>query len=222
MSANFCEILIVEPAPGKSFSDPQVISDLQSILNTFSTGLEAINFQIRKSTISPTQLLFLGSWTSLIGHDDLDLRGITPRMLKLLFANVVVISAYFFFIDANKIDLQAEVCNVEAFHVKTEEKERFESEVEKRELSGGWYVTKKLPPRPRVMPTDPELVKIIEAGEERAKARLAAPNPNLWVSISSVQTGTGDFRSIVENYVSKVDSGAWEKYLTGSSFIPLT
>ncbi|KAF8861793.1 hypothetical protein BDZ45DRAFT_687330 [Acephala macrosclerotiorum] len=223
MSANFFEVFVIEPLPGKPFSDPEVTKNLQRILDQAAAGIEPISFQFRKSINNANQLLFTACWTSIVGHDDMDLRGITPQILRALFANAVPvgsISPYFFFGDASKIDWQAQVWTVEGFHVKAEEKGRFQHEVEKSGLAGAWCITKKVPPRPTVMPTDPVLVKIIEAGEERAKARLALPNPDIWVTISG-EDGTGDFGTAVKDYVSNVESGKWEKYLLGSSFIAL-
>lgn len=220
--SNFFEVFVVEPLPGKSFTDSQIIKDLQWILDQAAAGIEGISFQFRKSVDNPNQLLLSACWTSIEGHDDLDLRCITPKMLKVLMANVVPVSIYFFFMDASKVDYQAQVWTVEAFHVKKEDKEKFETEVEKEGLAGGWYVTKKIPPRPTVMPTDPALVKIIEAGEERARARLSVPNPDTWITISSGPPGSRDFGSTVRDWVSIVDRRDWEKYLVGSSFLPLS
>jgi hypothetical protein len=223
MSANFFEVFVIEPLPGKTFSDPETIKNLQWILDQAASGIEPISFQFRKSVDSSNHLLFTASWTSIVGHDDMDLRGITAQCLRMLLSNAVPVSTitpYFFYADASKVDWQAQVWTVEGFHVKTEEKGKFQQEVDKSGLAGAWCITKQVPPRPTVMPTDPVLVKIIEAGEERAKARLALPNPDIWATISG-EDGIGDFGTAVKDYVSKVDSGKWEKYLVGSSFIPL-
>jgi hypothetical protein len=222
MGTNFFELFTITPLTGKSFSDPQVIKDLQWVLDQAASSIKTISFQFRKSIADLQLLLFSACWTLIQGHDDLDIRAVTPSMLKVLLNNVVPMSIYFLYLDAAKIDQQAKVWNADAFHVKKEGKDSFQKEIDKSGMFGGWYMTKKIPPRPTVMPTDPTLVKIIGAGEKTAKARLAAENPYIWITISSGPAVDEFFRHAVNDYISKMDSGDWESFLVKTSFIPLT
>jgi pantoate kinase len=72
-----------------------------------------------------------------------------------------------------------------------------------------------MPPLPKVMPTDPVELKILEEGTKRAEARLQAPTPNIWMSISSDVSGDIGFGESVKEYVEEVQSGRYEKFING-------
>ena len=52
---------------------------------------------------------------------------------------------------------------------------------------------------------------------KRAEARLQAPPPNIWMSISSSKTGDTEekLREKVASYIEKVESGQFEMYIDG-------
>jgi len=68
-------------------------------------------------------------------------------------------------LDSAKADFEADICSVESFHVKVGQKEAFQNEVDKVDgLVRAWYITRKVPPLPTVMPTAPIELQIIEQG----------------------------------------------------------
>jgi hypothetical protein len=116
------------------------------------------------------------------------------------------------------VDFDAPIWRVTAYHVKDEEKALFQKEIDTSTgLAGAWYVTKEMPPRPTVMPTDPVELKILEEGKQRAEARLKAPTPNIWMSISTPDAENSDvkFGKNVQSYVQEIQSGQYEKFING-------
>jgi hypothetical protein len=84
-------------------------------------------------------------------------------------------------------------------------------------MIGAWYVSKGVPPRPSVMPSDDMELKIIEDGEMRAKARIEMPTPDIWISFSTrvTESKVEDFRDAVKGYVERAEGGRYEKHLSG-------
>lgn len=119
--------------------------------------------------------------------------------------------------DGSDVQWDVPVLGVDAYHVKSECKAEIQREIEGGGLLGSWLVAKGVPPRPAVMPTDPVKVKMIEEGEARAEARLKMPMPDIWVSIltDSLRNKPEDPTSALERYVSKIEGGRYENFLSG-------
>jgi hypothetical protein len=146
-----------------------------------------ISFAFQQSTTNPERLLLHGCWESKADHDDLDLRGVTPKMLQGLLSRISLppIAVYYLSMEEEerkKVGFNAEVLGVTAWHVREGCKEEFQGDVEKKEMLGSWYVEKGVPLRPTVMPSDPEDVRMIEEGEKRALARLKMSVRDIWIS----------------------------------------
>jgi len=114
-------------------------------------------------------------------------------------------------------DFEADVLGVKAWFVRGVCRGVFQEEVERRGVKGAWCVEKGVAPKPLVMPDDEVELKIIEAAEKRAKARLEVGVPDVWVSFE-----TGDnademesFGHAVKDYVEKVEGGDYGKFLSG-------
>jgi hypothetical protein len=216
---NFLEIFIIEPREGQSINDPALQKDLQWIISQCTSGTGALSFAFRKSVDHPERFIFIGAWKEKVDHDDLDIRGVTPKMLKILLERVKApLAVYYLLVDASKVELDAEVLGIDAFYVKEEHKAGFQREIDERGgVVGAWYVTKGIPPRPTVMPTDHVEVKIIEEGEARAEARLKMSTPDIWVSFSTPGSAhvLEEFGNAVKSLISKVESGKYEKFLSG-------
>lgn len=128
-----------------------------------------------------------------------------------------MVGAQFMFMDANKVDWEALIWTLDAFHVKEEEKSLFQKEIDTAEgLFGAWYIKKNMAPPPKVMPTDPIELMILEQGAKTAEARLKAPLPNIWMSISNAASGKGvaKFGAKVKGCVQEVQSGRYEKLIS--------
>jgi len=218
--SNFFELIVLDLLPTHPLASPTTISDLQWILDTPSSGPGAITFQFRRSTSPshPDRLLFIGAWDSIANHDELDLNGTTPKVLKLLFSRFQVGSAYFFYLDAAKVDLMKEEIGVEAWNVREGKRGDFSEAMRAAGAgaAGGWYVTKKVPPLPRVMPTDEAELRMIEEGRKRAEARLEENTPNIWISFSDGDKD-GGFAKEVEAIVDTVESDCYKIFLVGSA-----
>ena len=202
-----------------------------------SSGRGARHFSLRSSpsqdSSHPDRFLLVGCWESITDHDDLDIRGLVPKILKSLYEHFRLEAAYFLYVDAGRIGFEEEEIGVDVFHVKEGKKEEFEKVVEGgdmdgdggtrgfggREISGGWYVTKKMPPLPRVMPTDEGEKRMLEEGRERAERRLREPTPEIFVIIEGLEEGKrvveDGFDREVEGLVEKVERGVYEKFLDG-------
>lgn len=218
LSQNFVEIFIIEPREGQSINDSALQKDLQWILDQCATGTGAISFEFRKSIKHQERLIFIGVWKEKADHDDLDLRGVTPKMLKVLLSRVKApLAVYYLLMDASKVELDAEALGIDAYYVNEKHKADFQRGVDERGVVGAWYVTKGVPPRPTVMPEDVMEVKIIEEGEARAEARLKMSTPGIWVSFSTPQSAkiSEEFGDAVMSYVSKVEAGKYDKLLSG-------
>jgi hypothetical protein len=218
MSTNFFELALLEPTDGTSLDEQNILKDLQWILSSLGTGRGAINFEFRKSLdpLHPTRLLFLAIWQGIEDHYDLDLRGITPKILKVTLAHLKPVSVYFMYLDSSKVDLRSQVLTVEAFHILAGQKELFQSEVSNRkEVVGAWFVTKAMPPLPAMMPSDPVELEIMQGGRAMQEARLKEPTPEIWIRLSNSTTDEvgNDFRSVISGHVLKVETGSYVKFL---------
>jgi hypothetical protein len=139
-------------------------------------------------------------------------------MLKVLLSRVKApLAVYYLLMDASKVELDAEALGIDAYYVTEKHKADFQRGVDERGVVGAWYVTKGVPPRPTVMPEDVMEVKIIEEGEARAEARLKMSTPDIWVSFSTSQSAkiSEEFGDAVMSYVSKVEAGKYDKFLSG-------
>lgn len=139
-----------------------------------------------------------------------------------MLSHLTTSSVYFLYTDASKIDFDAPMLGIDAYHVKSGQKDEFEKVVDGMgggTPTGGWYVTKKIPPLPRVMPTDPEELRMVVGGRERAERRLKEKNPEIFVVIEGLKDGErelgNELDSKVERYVEKVERGVYGKFLEG-------
>jgi len=76
MAYNFFEVAVLEPAAGTSFSNPDILKDLQSILGDTAAGGGGIDFKFRQAIDDPEKLLMGLSWEMIEAHDDLDIQGV--------------------------------------------------------------------------------------------------------------------------------------------------
>jgi hypothetical protein len=90
--------------------------------------------------------------------------------------------------ERRKVEFDAEILGITAWHVREGCREEFQTQAEKKRMIGAWYVSKGIPPRPSFMPSDDMELKIIEDGELRAKARIEMPTPDIWISFSTIVT----------------------------------
>jgi hypothetical protein len=88
MTSNFLELFIIEPKEGTTFQSPEVKQDLQWILDQCVSGIGGVSFSFRQSTTHQNRLLFVSFWDSKASHDHLDIRGVTPKMLKKLVSRI--------------------------------------------------------------------------------------------------------------------------------------
>jgi hypothetical protein len=88
MTSNFPELFIIEPKEGTTFHSPEVKQDLQWTLDQCVSGIGGISFSFRQSTTHPNRLLFVSCWDSKASYEDLDIRGVTPKMLKKLVSSI--------------------------------------------------------------------------------------------------------------------------------------
>ncbi|KAE9371709.1 hypothetical protein N431DRAFT_545882 [Stipitochalara longipes BDJ] len=221
MAQNFLELFIIEPKEGTTFHSPETKQDFQWILDQCIAGRAGISFSFRQSITHPNRLLFVSCWASKEDHDDLDLRGVTPKMLRKLMSRIEMppIAVYYLLMDDEKrkeVELDAEVIGVTAWHVRKGCRGEFQKEMEKRGINGVWCVQKGVPPRPTVMPTDEVEVRIIEEGEKRAKARLEVPLPDIWVAFETNTVGEeGEgFGDAVKTFIEKVEGGNYGRFLS--------
>jgi len=218
MKRNFFEVLVLEPKEKDAFTEEKLLKDLQEMVDITVSREGTIDAKFRKSMGEkhPERLLFAAAWETIEDHDEFDILGLVPKMLKLMLSHLNLVAAQFMFMDSAKVDFDAPVWKVDAFHVKEEEKTLFQKEIDTSTgLAGAWFITKKIPPLPTVMPTDPVELQVLEEGRQRAEARLNAPTPNIWMSISTPDSGdTVDaFGEKVKPYVQEVQSGQYEKFI---------
>lgn len=143
-------------------------------------------------------------------------------MLKTLMSRIGVppIAVYYLLMDEEdrkKVDFDVDALEMTAWYVSDGCRGDFQREAESNRVRRAWYVNKGVPPRPLVMPADPVEVKMIEEGEKRAQARLEMPTPDIWISFSTggLEDRLEEFGDAVKGYVSKVESGKYEKFLSG-------
>jgi hypothetical protein len=222
MSQNFLELFIIEPKEGTTFHSPEVKQDLQWMLDQCVSGIGGISFSFRQSITRPACFLFLGCWDSKASYNDLEIRGVTPKILKNLVSRISgpPLAIYYLLMEdgeRRKLEFDAEILEITTWHVREGCREEFQTQAEKRGMIGAWYVPKEVPPRPRIMPSDDLESKMIEDGEVRAKAGIEMPTPDIWISFPTVVTeskGEG-FRDAVKGYVERVEGGRYEKFLSG-------
>jgi len=215
---NFFEVLILKPNEGVNFADPSVVADFQWVVDALAAGKGGINFKIRKAVGNPDVIALVASWATIEDHNDLDIRGVTAKLLKVLMSRAFPAPSYFFYTDSSKVSFETPELRIDAFHVKEGQKDAFEKELEASGgVVGGWYVTKDLPPLPAVMPTDPGELLMVEEGMKRASARLREPTPKIWISFSTHESEAAvmEFGKKVGGLVEKIDSGKYENFLTG-------
>jgi hypothetical protein len=222
MAPNFLELFIIEPKEGTKFNSPEVARDFQWILDECASGRGGVTFSFRRSLSDPSQLLFISCWASKEDHDDLDIQGITPKLLKTLMSRITMppIAVYYLLIEDEeraKMRFGAEVLEVTAWYVREDGKAEFQKVVERLGRKGAWYVEKGIPPRPAIMPADETEVRMIEEGEKRAKARLERRSPDIWISFMTdeEEKRLNSFDDAVKGYVWKVEGGRYEKFLEG-------
>ena len=146
----------------------------------------------------------------------------TSKMLQRLMSQITVppIAVYYLLMDDKKrreVEFDAQILGITAWHVREGYRGEFGREVERRGTRGAWYVEKRVPPRPQLMPTDEMEVKIIEEGEEKAEARLEMPTPNIWVSFwtDDKENEAEEFRGTVRSFAEEMEGGKYEKFLSG-------
>jgi len=222
MPPNFLEIFLVSPKEGTTFDSPEAKQDLQWILDQCMSGPGGLSFSFRQSVTHPTQLLFLSCWASKADHDELDLQGITPKLLRKLISRITMppIVVYFLLMEDEKrkeVELDAELLGVKAWHVREGCRGEFERELERWGRRGAWCVDKGVAPRPRVMPSDEVERRIIEEGEKRAIARSKVPIADVWVLFETDgdKKEVESFGKAVESFVEKVEGGNYGKFLSG-------
>ncbi|PMD62312.1 uncharacterized protein K444DRAFT_661514 [Hyaloscypha bicolor E] len=222
MTQNYLELFIIDPKQGNTFHSPTTKQDFQWILNQCASGRGGISFSFRQSTTNPYHLLFVGCWALKADHDDLDLRGVTPKMLQRLMSRITVppIAVYYLLMDDTKrreVEFDAQILGITAWHVREGYRGEFGREVERRGIRGAWYVERGVPPRPQLMPTDEIEMRIIEEGEKRTEARLEMPTPNIWVSFwtDDKENEAEEFRGAVKSFAEEMEGGKYEKFLSG-------
>ncbi|KAN0096667.1 hypothetical protein V8E51_015472 [Hyaloscypha variabilis] len=206
MPPNFLEIFLVSPKEGATFDSPEAKQDLQWILDQCISGPGGLSFSFRQSATHPDHLLFLSCWASKADHDELDLQGITPKLLRKLISRITMppIVVYFLLMEDEKrkeVAFDGESLGVKAWHVREGCRGEFEREAEK----------------PRVMPSDEVERRIIEEGEKRAIARSKVPIADVWVSFETDvdREEVGSFGKAVESFVEKVEGENYGKFLSG-------
>lgn len=218
MKHNFFEILVLEPKKKNALTEEKFLKDLQEVVDTVVQEKGTFDAKFRKSIDKdhPERLLFVAAWETIEAHDEFDVKGIVPKLLKLMLGHLDLVAAQFMFMDSAKVDFDALVWRVDAFHVKDQEKALFQKEIDTTVgLAGAWYITKKMPPLPTVMPTDPVELQILEEGMKRAEDRLNSPTPNIWMSISTPDSGNTmkTFGEKVNSYIQEMQSGKYEKFV---------
>jgi hypothetical protein len=221
MKRNFFETIVLEPKEKDTLTNEKFLKDIQEIVDILlAPGTGTIDAKFRKSIDKdhPERIFFAAAWETIEDHDEFDIKGLVPKLLKMMLTHLTPVSGQFMFMDSAKVDFDAPVWMVNAYHVKEEEKALFQREIDTSTgLVGAWYTAKKIPPLPSVMPTDLVELQILEEGMKRAEARLKAPTPNIWMSISTPDAGSAEvgFGEKVKSYVQEVQSGQYEKFVGG-------
>ncbi|KAH8814844.1 hypothetical protein F5884DRAFT_153066 [Xylogone sp. PMI_703] len=218
MNCNFFEIISLEPRQHGAFADQTFLRELQGLVDTIASEPGTINCQIRRCVDPdyPNRMLFITSWDNIQAHDQLDVKGLTPRLLKTMLKHLNPISSYFMYMDSAKVDFSAPIHLAAAYHVRPGQAPQFQRHIDANPgLAGSWYVTKKMPPLPTVMPTDPEELRLLEEGRRRAEDRLRAPNPEIWISLTTPGSPTALFGRTVEGFVREVQTGRYQMLLQG-------
>jgi len=189
MSANFVEVAILEPQEGQSITNKDFQADLQWMTDEVLSGKGALHFSFQQVDPNDSkQLLMIGCWETKADHEDLDIRGATPKIMKALLTRLKPVEVYFMYLDVSKVDLDG-VEGFKAYHVKDGRKASFQKIADSREkVVGAWSVTIPVPPLPKVMPTDPVELGIIEQQRVMAEESLKGPNPDVWIALMSAGT----------------------------------
>lgn len=220
MTRNFVEIFTVNPVEGvvkdgHTFSSA-VKAQFQEFLTILKGGPGAIVMETRKDTEDPNTLFILAGWESLADHDDLDIQGIVPKVLKKLLMVCEPQDVFYLYLDLAKVDVAANLLFVDIFRVKEGEKAAFQKEIDARpELVGAWYTIIPVPPLPKVMPTDPVELAIIEGQKLQAESNLRKFTPAIWIAFSSSATEglINGFKYVVRGFVEEEKSSKYEKFL---------
>jgi hypothetical protein len=223
MGLNFFEIVTLEPNEGVSLDNEAVVKDLQSMLDLIvygKAGEGVIDFKLRKSTdpAHPKRYLFIGAFKNVAAHDEFDLNGTVPKLLKVLLAYLHPVAPYLTHIDSTKVDLEAPVLGADFYHVAPDHKSDFEKEIEARKgLVGGWIVKKHIPPLPTAgLPSDPIELQIVQGQQAATKADADQPTADVWISLysGSSRSQNADFGTAVKDFVFEVVSEEFEKFLS--------
>jgi hypothetical protein len=217
MTRNFLEIFALVPKDGAVLTS-EVREELREILTILKRGPGSIVMEIRKDVADPNALVCIAGWESLADHDDLDIQGIVPRVLKKLLKHFITGKPSFMYIDVATIGAAFDVLGIHVFNVKNAEKAAFQKEIDARPgLVGSWHTVIPVPPLPKVMPTDPTELAIIEAQKAGAERNLRHFTPAIWVAFSTPETDTmvGEFRTTVDMLVEEVKTTKYQKFLSG-------
>jgi hypothetical protein len=223
MGLNFFEIVTLESNEGVSLDNGAALKDLQSMLDLIvygKTGEGVIDFKLRKSTNTahPNRYLFIGAFKNVAAHDEFDLNGTVPKLLKILLAYLHPVAPYLTYIDSTKADLEAPVLGADFYHVAPDHKSDFEKEIVARKgLVGGWIVKKHIPPLPTAgLPSDPIELQIVQGQQAATKADVDQPTADVWISLysGSSRSQNADFGTAVKDFVSEVVSEEFEKFLS--------
>lgn len=222
MTRNFLEIFTLSPLENTNKEGAaittEVTAELQEILTILKDGQGSITMEFRQDVTDSNTLLCIAGWESLADHDDLDIRGIVPRVLKKLLKRYEARDACYMYIDVRKVDVACDVLEVDVFNVKEAEKAVFQKEIDYRpDLVGAWHTVIPVPPLPKVMPTDPTELAIIEAQKMGAERDLRNFTPATWVTFSTPGTENlfTEFRVAVNGLVDEMKTGKYRKFLSG-------
>lgn len=218
MSRNFFEVISLEPREQGALADQAFLRDIQSLADMIASEPGTIICQLRKSIAPdyPNRLLFVACWQTIDAHDQLDVKGLTPKLLKLMTQRLTPLSSHFFFMDSNKVDFGAPLFLASAYHLKPGYAPAFQRQLDSNPgLAGSWYITKKMPPLPTVMPTDPIELQMLEENRRKAQERLNAPNPEIWIALTTPGSQTALFGRTVEGFVREVQSGRYQMFIQG-------
>ena len=161
MERNFFEVLILEPKETNALANEKVLNDFQEVADILMSREGTIDARFRKSIDAdhPERLLFVAAWKTIEDHDEFDIQGLVPKLLKLLATHANMVAAHFMFMDSRKVNFDAPVWSVNIFHVEEKEAALFQKEIDiNTGLAGAWYAVKKMPPLPKVMPTGRYLI----------------------------------------------------------------
>ncbi|RFU26360.1 hypothetical protein B7463_g9978, partial [Scytalidium lignicola] len=218
MNCNFFELISLEPRYQGAFADDTFLRELQSVADMVASEHGTISCQFRKSVDPdyPNRLLFIASWDNIEAHDQFDIKGLTPKILKIILKHLTPIASYFMYLDSSRVDFSAPICQAAVYHVRPGQAPLFQRQIDANPgLAGSWYITKKMPPLPAVTPRDPEELRLLEEGRRRAEDRLRAPNPEIWISLTTPGSPTERLGRMVEGYAREVQTGRYQIFIQG-------